>query len=54
MDWPIKNKVAIVTGEASGIGEKTTEFFVQKGVKVFVTDNFALFSGENLWAFPPG
>lgn len=38
MDLRIKNKVAIVTGGASGIGEKTAEFFVQEDVKVFVTD----------------
>ena len=38
MDLHMKNKVAIITGGASGIGEKTAEFFVQEGVKVFVTD----------------
>jgi NAD(P)-dependent dehydrogenase (short-subunit alcohol dehydrogenase family) len=34
----MQNKVAIITGGASGIGEKTAEFLVQEGVKVFVTD----------------
>jgi NAD(P)-dependent dehydrogenase (short-subunit alcohol dehydrogenase family) len=38
MDLHIKDKVALVTGGASGIGEKTAEFFVQEGVKVLVTD----------------
>jgi len=38
MDLHIRNKVAIVTGGASGIGEKTAEFFVQEGVKVLVAD----------------
>jgi len=38
MDLHIKDKVAIVTGGASGIGEKTAEYFVQEEVKVFVTD----------------
>jgi NAD(P)-dependent dehydrogenase (short-subunit alcohol dehydrogenase family) len=38
MDLHMQNKVAIITGGASGIGEKTAEFLVQEGVKVFVTD----------------
>jgi len=38
MDLFMKNKVAIVTGGASGIGEKTAEFFVQEGVRVLVAD----------------
>jgi NAD(P)-dependent dehydrogenase (short-subunit alcohol dehydrogenase family) len=38
MDLFMRNKVAIVTGGASGIGEKTAEFFVQEGVKVLVVD----------------
>lgn len=38
MDLYLKNKVAIVTGGASGIGEKTAEYFVQEGVKVLVAD----------------
>ncbi|MGQ9694367.1 MAG: SDR family NAD(P)-dependent oxidoreductase [Thermodesulfobacteriota bacterium] len=38
MDLFLKDKVAIVTGGASGIGRKTAEFFVQEGVKVFITD----------------
>jgi 3-oxoacyl-[acyl-carrier protein] reductase len=38
MDLHMKNKVAIITGGASGIGEKAAEYFVQEGVKVFVAD----------------
>jgi 3-oxoacyl-[acyl-carrier protein] reductase len=38
MDLHLKGKVAVVTGGASGIGEKTAEFFVQEGVKVLVAD----------------
>jgi 3-oxoacyl-[acyl-carrier protein] reductase len=38
MDLNIKNKVAVVTGGASGIGAKTAEFFIQEGVKVFISD----------------
>jgi len=38
MDLHIRNKVAIVTGGASGIGEKAAEYFVQEGVKVLVAD----------------
>lgn len=38
MDLFLKDKVAIITGGASGIGRKTAEFFVQDGVKVFITD----------------
>lgn len=38
MDLFLKNKVAIVTGGASGIGRKTAEFFVQEGVKVCIAD----------------
>jgi NAD(P)-dependent dehydrogenase (short-subunit alcohol dehydrogenase family) len=38
MDLFLKDKVAIVTGGASGIGEKTAEFFVQEGVKTLVAD----------------
>jgi NAD(P)-dependent dehydrogenase (short-subunit alcohol dehydrogenase family) len=38
MDLHMKNRVAIITGGASGIGEKTAEFFVREGAKVFVTD----------------
>ena len=38
MDLHMRNKVAIVTGGASGIGEKTAEYLVQEGVKVLVAD----------------
>jgi 3-oxoacyl-[acyl-carrier protein] reductase len=38
MDLFLKDKVAIITGGASGIGEKTAEFFVQEGVKTLVAD----------------
>lgn len=38
MDLFLRDKVAIVTGGASGIGRKTAEFFVQEGVKVFIAD----------------
>ena len=38
MDLHMKDKIALVTGGASGIGQKTAELFVQEGVKVFVGD----------------
>ena len=38
MDLFLKDKVAIVTGGASGIGEKTAEFFIQEQVKVLIAD----------------
>ncbi len=38
MDLFLKNKVAIVTGGASGIGRKSAEFLIQEGAKVFIVD----------------
>jgi NAD(P)-dependent dehydrogenase (short-subunit alcohol dehydrogenase family) len=38
MDLQVKDKIALVTGGASGIGEKTAEFFVREGVKVVLAD----------------
>jgi NAD(P)-dependent dehydrogenase (short-subunit alcohol dehydrogenase family) len=38
MDLFLKSKVAIVTGGASGIGEKTAEFFIQEQVRVLIAD----------------
>jgi len=38
MELFLKDKVAIITGGASGIGAKTAEFFVQEKVKVLITD----------------
>ncbi len=38
MELSLKNKVAIVTGGASGIGEKTADFFLQEQVKVLIAD----------------
>ena len=34
----IKNKVALVTGGASGLGQATVEAFVEKGAKVVILD----------------
>ncbi len=38
MDLYLKDKVAVVTGGASGIGEKTAEFLAQEGVRVLIAD----------------
>ena len=38
MELYLKDKIAIVTGGASGIGAKTAEFLVQEGVKVLIAD----------------
>jgi 3-oxoacyl-[acyl-carrier protein] reductase len=35
---PLKNRVAIITGAASGIGEATTNLFVKAGAKVIAVD----------------
>ena len=34
----LKNKVALVTGGASGLGQATVETFVEKGAKVVILD----------------
>jgi NAD(P)-dependent dehydrogenase (short-subunit alcohol dehydrogenase family) len=39
MNLFLQKKVAVVTGGASGIGQKTAEFFVQEGTRVAVVDN---------------
>jgi NAD(P)-dependent dehydrogenase (short-subunit alcohol dehydrogenase family) len=38
MDLHIRNKVALLTGGASGIGEKASEYFIQEGARVFIAD----------------
>ena len=38
MELFLKDKVAVVTGGASGIGEKTAEFFIQEKVKTLIAD----------------
>ena len=38
MDLNMENRIALITGGASGIGAKTAEFFVQEGCKVFLAD----------------
>lgn len=37
-NFSLKDKVAIITGGAAGIGRATAEFFVKKGVKVILAD----------------
>lgn len=39
MNLYMENKVAVVTGGASGIGGKTVEFFLQEGARVAAVDN---------------
>ncbi|MBT5796313.1 MAG: SDR family NAD(P)-dependent oxidoreductase, partial [Porticoccaceae bacterium] len=34
----IKNKVALITGGASGLGEATARSYVEKGAKVVIMD----------------
>lgn len=38
MELNLENKVAIVTGGASGLGRRTAELFVQEKVRVFIAD----------------
>lgn len=38
MELFLRDKVAIITGGASGIGEKTADFFIQEKVKVLIAD----------------
>ena len=38
MELFLNEKVAVVTGGASGIGEKTAEFFIQEHVKTLIAD----------------
>lgn len=45
----LKDKVAVITGAAKGIGAKTAEIFVKEGAKVVVAD-FDQEAGENLTA----
>jgi len=38
MDLYLKNKVAVITGGASGIGSKISEFLAMEGARVFLAD----------------
>ena len=38
MDLNLQDKVAIVTGAASGIGRATAEYLRREGVKLFLAD----------------
>jgi 3-oxoacyl-[acyl-carrier protein] reductase len=38
MDLFLTDKAAVITGGASGIGEKTAEFFIREGARVLVAD----------------
>ena len=38
MELNLENKVAIITGGASGLGRRTAELFVQEKVRVFIAD----------------
>lgn len=38
MDLFLREKVAVVTGGASGIGEKTAEFFIRENAKTLIAD----------------
>ncbi|MDG2101288.1 MAG: SDR family NAD(P)-dependent oxidoreductase [Dehalococcoidia bacterium] len=35
----LKNKISIVTGGASGIGESISKLFIEEGAKICIIDN---------------